>query len=79
MMSVLSREADRSMFGLVASQYCAHFCSCSFKTRPEHFANVLLEGGGQGGHPAAVALKGAAENQLLGHDGCRVAEAAGWT
>ena len=29
--------------------------------------NVLFERGCEGGHPSGVALKGASENQLLGH------------
>lgn len=88
-MSVLSREADNSMLGLGAGQRmrdcghgsiprsAIHLPDCSFEILScvfQIFANVLLEGGGQGGNPAAVALKGAAENQLLGHDGGRVAE-----
>lgn len=30
--------------------------------------NALLERGGKGGDPAGVALEGATENELLGHD-----------
>ena len=78
-MSVLSRDADRSMFGLVAGQHARISTAAASARGSSIFANLLLEGGGQGGHPAAVALKGAAENQLLGHGGYRVAEAAGWT
>lgn len=29
---------------------------------------ILLEGGSEGSNPASVALEGATENQLLGHD-----------
>jgi hypothetical protein len=37
--------------------------------------DVLLERGRQGGNPARVALEGATENQLFGHDVRRVARA----
>ena len=52
-----------------------------------NFLNALLERGSEGGNPARVALKGATENQLLGHncgvwlergvdgDGCRKSRA----
>lgn len=36
------------------------------RSREEHVG--VLERGGQGGDPARVALKGAAKNELLGHD-----------
>lgn len=42
---------------------------------PRKVAHILLERGRQGSDPAGVALKGASQNQLLGHDFCRVAEA----
>lgn len=36
--------------------------------RRGEFAHVLLERGSKGGDPAGVALKGATEYELLGHD-----------
>jgi hypothetical protein len=60
MMRVLSREPERSMFGLAIPSVR---CRTVFPTA----GNSLLERGGQGGDPAIMALKGAAENQLLGH------------
>ena len=61
MIRVLSRDPDRSMLGLIACQYCAfvHFPSCR--------VYALLQGGSEGGDPAGVALKGAAEDELLSH------------
>jgi hypothetical protein len=49
----------------VLSHAAAH-CVCV--SRSPEFYNALLEGGSEGGNPARVALKGATENQLLGHD-----------
>jgi hypothetical protein len=60
-MRVLSREPERSMFGLAIHQFAVGLYI-------PRAGNSLLERGGQGGDPACVALKGAAENQLLGHD-----------
>ena len=37
--------------------------------------NVLFERSCEGGHPSGVALKGASENQLLGHDETMLPEA----
>jgi hypothetical protein len=70
MIRVLSREPDRSMLGLAdvstSPVACSRaLCLCFAESR---ILNALLEGGSEGGNPARVALKGATENQLLGHD-----------
>lgn len=70
MIRVLSREPDRSMLGLAAVSTSPVACSralCLCFAEP-WILHALLEGGSEGGNPARVALKGATENQLLGHD-----------
>jgi hypothetical protein len=47
-----------------AGQQLAYCRDCSYRS----LANVLLQRGSEGGNPARVALEGATENQLLGHD-----------
>lgn len=62
MIRVLSRDPDRSMLGLIACQYCAFVHFPSFRVY------ALLQRGSKGGDPAGVALEGATEYELLGHD-----------
>ena len=64
-MSVLSREPERSMLGLVLLVFDMYMAPQSHDRQ----RYALLERGGQRGDPAGVALEGAAENELLGH-GC---------
>lgn len=66
MIRVLSREPDRSMLGLVPSVYA--FSALSHRACARISEYALLERGSEGGNPARVALEGATENQLLGHD-----------
>jgi hypothetical protein len=60
MMRDLSREPDRSMLGLEPLLVCA-------RDVPDDCKLLLLEGGSEGSDPAGVALKGAAEDELLSH------------
>lgn len=77
MIRVLSLDAERSMFGLAqvsgAQQLSRRERSSGARSGAASrcgstaVAAVLLKRGSKGGDPAAVALEGAAENQLLGH------------
>ena len=64
MMSVLSREPERSMLGL------GRLSVLRAMELPTvgGLVYALLERGSEGCHPARVALEGATENELLGHD-----------
>jgi hypothetical protein len=62
MIRVLSREPDRSMLGL------SHVSMARSVQYREIRGFALLERGGKGGDPAGVALEGATEYELLGHD-----------
>lgn len=66
MIRVLSREPDRSMLGLAVVSTCSVACRCALSRY--RILNALLERGSEGCNPARVALEGATENQLLGHD-----------
>jgi hypothetical protein len=65
MMSVLSREPERSMLGLSQSVSNSQFVRALSLCGNVEYA--LLKGGSKGSNPARVALEGATENQLLGH------------
>jgi hypothetical protein len=58
----------QSVCAQLAHDVASIFRMQSSRCGSKNFIDVLLEGGSQGGDPAAVALKGATENQLLGHD-----------
>lgn len=72
MIKVLSRDADKSMLGLQnkrsAPTSFTVFVQRKAATPDSCCVYILLEGGSEGSNPAGVALKGATENQLLGHD-----------
>lgn len=65
--------------GAIIKNSSQNFVPSKIQSSDRDRSLLLLQGGGKGSNPAIVALKGAAKNQLLSHDGNEtMKEREGW-
>lgn len=65
--------------GAIIKNSSQNFVPSKIQSSDRDRSFLLLQGGGKGSNPAIVALKGAAKNQLLSHDGNEtMKEREGW-
>lgn len=65
--------------GAIIKNPSQNFAPSKIQSSDRDRSFLLLQGGGKGSNPAIVALKGAAKNQLLSHDGNEtMKEREGW-